>query len=169
MADIQEIHSPSPKAADQKFCFSCGSTLHFSAASCPHCGALQSAASHMPVIAGTAVSGTSNIPLSAGHVFCRGCGVAIHRTAAACPKCGAVQGIGSVSTVSLSGGPDRVTAVLLAFFLGGLGVHKFYLGKIAQGIFYLLFFWTLIPAIIAFIEGVFYLTMQEDEFRKKYS
>ena len=29
---------------------------------------------------------------------------------------------------------SRIAAALLAFFLGGFGVHKFYLGKIGQGI-----------------------------------
>lgn len=44
--------------------------------------------------------------------------------------------------------------VLLAFFLGGIGAHKFYAGKIGAGICYLLFCWTCIPAIIAFIEFI---------------
>ncbi len=48
---------------------------------------------------------------------------------------------------------DPTTAVLLAIFLGGLGAHKFYLGKIGQGIIYLLFSWTFIPGIVALIEA----------------
>ena len=47
---------------------------------------------------------------------------------------------------------DELVGVLLAFFLGGLGVHKFYMGQTGLGILYLLFFWTGIPAIIGFIE-----------------
>ena len=47
---------------------------------------------------------------------------------------------------------DEVVGVLLALFLGGLGVHKFYLGETGLGILYLVFFWTGIPAIIGFIE-----------------
>ncbi len=45
------------------------------------------------------------------------------------------------------------TAVLLALFLGGIGAHKFYLGKTVAGILYLLFCWTTIPAWIALFEA----------------
>lgn len=45
------------------------------------------------------------------------------------------------------------TAVLLALFLGGLGAHKFYLGKTFAGILYILFCWTTIPAWIALFEA----------------
>lgn len=48
---------------------------------------------------------------------------------------------------------NPTTAVLLALFLGGIGIHKFYLNKVGLGIVYLLFCWTYIPAIIAFIEA----------------
>lgn len=67
-----------------------------------------------------------------------------------------------------NGGKSKITAVLLALFLGGIGAHKFYLGSIGLGILYLLFFWTGIPLIIALIEGIVYLRMSEDEFRAKY-
>jgi TM2 domain-containing membrane protein YozV len=66
-------------------------------------------------------------------------------------------------------GRNRVTAALFAIFLGGLGVHKFYLGKAGQGILYLVFCWTFIPAIVSFIEGLIYLSMAEDAFQQKYS
>lgn len=66
------------------------------------------------------------------------------------------------------GTKSRLAAILLAFFLGGFGVHKFYLGQIVAGIFYLLFCWTFIPAIIAFIEFIIYICMSDEEFAKKY-
>ena len=63
---------------------------------------------------------------------------------------------------------NKLVAALLAIFLGGLGIHKFYLGKIGWGIVYLLFCWTSIPSIIGFIEGIIYLVMSDSEFAKKY-
>lgn len=64
---------------------------------------------------------------------------------------------------------SKITAGILALLLGGLGIHKFYLGKGGQGILYLIFCWTWIPSIIAFIEGIIYLTMDEDKFDQKYN
>jgi TM2 domain-containing membrane protein YozV len=65
-------------------------------------------------------------------------------------------------------GRNRVVAALLALLLGGFGIHKFYLGKIGQGILYLLFCWTFIPTIIGWIEGVIYLTRSDEEFAAEY-
>lgn len=61
-----------------------------------------------------------------------------------------------------------MTAALLAFFLGGLGAHKFYLGKVGQGFLYLIFCWTFIPAIVAFIEFFIYLYTSDEDFARKY-
>jgi TM2 domain-containing membrane protein YozV len=47
---------------------------------------------------------------------------------------------------------NPTSAVLWALFLGGVGAHKFYMGETGLGILYLLFCWTYIPGIIAFIE-----------------
>ena len=63
---------------------------------------------------------------------------------------------------------SKVAAGLLALFLGGIGVHKFYLGHTGQGIIYLLFCWTCIPALIAFIEGIVYLTSTDEKFARVY-
>lgn len=37
-----------------------------------------------------------------------------------------------------------------------------------MGIVYLIFFWTFIPALIAFVEAIIYLTMSDDAFAAKY-
>ena len=86
---------------------------------------------------------------------------------------------------SLSPGSDtssRMVAGLLALLLGGLGIHKFYLGYKNEGIILLavagsgiLFsfllvglLWVWIPAMVGFIEGIIYLTKTDDEFERTY-
>ncbi len=64
---------------------------------------------------------------------------------------------------------NRIAAALLAIFLGDFGIHKFYLGRPVQGIIYLLFFWTIIPGLIGFIEGIIYLCMSDKSFEGKYA
>lgn len=62
---------------------------------------------------------------------------------------------------------SKVVAGVLGIFLGGLGIHKFYLGKIGMGILYLCFCWTGIPAVIGFIEGIIYLCSNDENFQLK--
>lgn len=57
---------------------------------------------------------------------------------------------------------NKVTYCLLAFFLGGIGVHKFYAGKTGSGILCIVFCWTLIPGFIAFIEFIIALCKTPD-------
>ena len=57
---------------------------------------------------------------------------------------------------------NKVIYCVLALLLGWIGAHKFYAGKVAAGILYLLFFWTCIPVIIAFIEFILALCKTED-------
>jgi TM2 domain-containing membrane protein YozV len=64
---------------------------------------------------------------------------------------------------------DRTTAIILAFFLGGFGAHKLYLGDKNAFILSLLFCWTGVPTILAIIDGVTYLGMSDEGFRMKYS
>ncbi len=62
---------------------------------------------------------------------------------------------------------SKTTAGVLAILLGGLGIHKFYLGKAGLGILYLLFCWTYIPSIIGIVEGIIYLTSNDHNFQVK--
>lgn len=50
---------------------------------------------------------------------------------------------------------DEVVGILLALFLGGFGVHHFYLRRTALGVVYLCFFWTPVPWVLGFIECFF--------------
>ena len=63
---------------------------------------------------------------------------------------------------------SKVAAGILAIFLGGIGVHKFYMGKIGMGILYILFCWTGIPACVGFIEGIIYLCSNDENFQLKH-
>ena len=77
----------------------------------------------------------------------------------------------------LSGDKNKIVAALLAFFLGMLGIHKFYLGKTNAGIIMLLcgtIGWILfaIPplviGLIAFIEFIIYLVKSDQQFHQDY-
>src|SRR5215510_8166292 len=98
--------------------------------------------------------------MSSEMAFCRACGKELHRTAAACPQCGASRRI--------RGYKNKTVAALLAFFVGGLGVHRFYLGQ-WWGIFYLLLCWTLIPGFVAFIEFIVFLVSDQQRWDDKYN
>ena len=112
---------PATPATPQKVCVNCHRPIDVNYASCPYCGAMQTAAQY--------------------------------------PQAGFVTPPGSKS---------KVTAGLLALFLGGLGVHKFYLGQTGLGILYLLFCWTGVPSIIALIEGIIYFSTSDLDFYQKY-
>lgn len=64
---------------------------------------------------------------------------------------------------------DKTTAGLLALFLGGIGVHRFYLGQIALGFLYLLFCWTFIPAIVGFIDAICFFSTSLFAFDRQYN
>lgn len=89
---------------------------------------------------------------------CSECGEQINRKAEICPKCG-VRQRRRVSKLGL---------LLVTFFLGGLGAHKFYLRKYGWGVCYLLFFWTGIPGLLALIEFIIYAFTSEESLNEKY-
>lgn len=78
---------------------------------------------------------------------------------------------------SVNIGSKKVTAAILAFFLGYLGVHKFFLGYNKQGLIMLLVFIfgfillgipSMIICLIAFIEFIIYLTKSDEDFEQTY-
>ena len=97
---------------------------------------------------------------------------------AVCTSCGAAVVGGSVATSSKS----KVAAGLLAIFLGGFGIHKFYLGYTTPAVIMLvggligfcgsfLFLPLLLiiaTSIVGFIEGIIYLTKSDAEFEQIY-
>ena len=64
---------------------------------------------------------------------------------------------------------NKLVAGLLALLLGGIGIHKFYLGQTGKGILYILFCWTYIPGLLAFIEGLMILCGSDEKFMQKYN
>jgi len=115
---------------------------------------------------------------------CYACANILDFRAELCPRCGvrqfamppAMPGVAMPGTaLAVQGGralarssKDKTTAGIFALLLGGLGIHKFYLGQTGAGIVYLLFFWTCIPALIAFVEGILFLTMSDEAFAERY-
>lgn len=94
---------------------------------------------------------------------CPNCGAPNSASARYCQSCG--WALGAVPVYSSR---SRLAAALLAILLGGLGIHKFYTGRTLLGIVYLLFCWTFIPAILGFFEGIWYLTISDEDFAMRY-
>jgi TM2 domain-containing membrane protein YozV/ribosomal protein L40E len=110
-----------------------------------------------------------NMQKAADEKYCSECGAIIKAKAEICPKCGVRQfQTPGIFTVTAPNGKSKLAAALLALFLGGFGIHKFYLGRVGWGVVYLLFCWTFIPVIVGFIEGILLLVMSDSEFNQKY-
>ena len=93
-----------------------------------------------------------NAVLEGQMVYSRGCGKQIHATALTCPNCGAPQSVQGVSDKKI------LPAFLLCFFVGFLGVHRFYVGKIGTGILQILTFgglgvWVLVDFIMILVSA----------------
>jgi TM2 domain-containing membrane protein YozV len=106
-------------------------------------------------------------------IRCPECAQSVSDRAWTCPSCGyplrgSVEDGQSYNHPPAIPTKSRSIAILLAIFLGGFGIHKFYLNKPGQGMLYLLFCWTFIPAIAGFIEAIVYLCHDDRSFQQKY-
>ena len=93
-------------------------------------------------------------------VYCSGCGKEMHARATTCPHCG-------LTNPNVRQAKNKVIAGLLALSVGGSGIHRFYLGQ-WRGVLYIIFIWTFIPSLIAFIEGIVFLVSSDEKWERKY-
>ncbi|MDD6152516.1 MAG: NINE protein [Elusimicrobia bacterium] len=134
----------------RRYCTRCGTQVQPQAVICLACGCN--------------VEGACN--------YCFSCGMKLNPEQVVCLKCGVrvkPNHVTASPNLQLGEGRNKLIAVLLALLLGGLGAHKFYLGRPIAGILYLLFCWTLIPSLLALIDLIIYLTMSEREFNATYN
>ena len=130
------------------YCGNCGKEIDENAIACPSCG----------------------VPPKAKKNFCYNCGVEIQKDQVLCVKCG-------VDLNAKSNNKNKIAAGVLAITLGVYGGHQFYLGNTKSAVirliisivgFFLLSIPTLVLAVIAIIEGVKYLTMEDHVFEDIY-
>jgi len=74
-----------------------------------------------------------------------------------------------INTIKKGNQRTKVVAGIFGILLGGIGVHKFYIGSWGWGIVYVLLCWTIFPSVVGLIEGIMYMVMNDDEFNKKYN
>ena len=81
-------------------------------------------------------------------MFCSNCGKEINDKAVICIHCGCATRNHQIEEENRK---SMIVAILLCLFLGGLGIHRFYLGYTGSGVGMLLclfFCWLIIPGIV---------------------
>ncbi|MEM8551433.1 MAG: TM2 domain-containing protein [Pseudomonadota bacterium] len=99
-------------------------------------------------------------------VPCDECGARLSSFAYSCDQCGAV--LPSVDPALREARRRRLAAAVIAFFfLGGMGIHRFYLGQYNFGAVYLAFAWTPIPWLVAIVDGFVFAFSRDEAFLKR--
>lgn len=91
-------------------------------------------------------------------MFCKNCGKEVSDNAVTCPNCG--ENFAAAPVVNAGADQkSKMAAGLLGIFLGGLGIHNFYLGYTGKAIAQIvLSFCFGVGAIWGLIEGIMILT-----------
>ena len=92
-------------------------------------------------------------------MYCKNCGKLVDDNAFVCLSCGAKIERSSVST-DAEGAKSKIAAGVLGILLGGLGIHRFYLGYIGIGIVQIVVTCITfgVGSLWGFIEGILILT-----------
>ena len=98
-------------------------------------------------------------------MFCKNCGKQLDDAVKFCPDCGAVvsdQPTVTHTNGAVAGQPEqksKLIAGLLGIFLGGWGIHNFYLGYTSKGILNIVLnFLCGVGSILGLIEAIMILT-----------
>lgn len=90
-----------------------------------------------------------------GEKYCAHCGNAIEPGAEVCLSCGfATRPAKPAQPQAPANAKSKLVAGLLGLFLGGIGIHNFYLGYTGKGIAQILLSCTGISSIWALIESI---------------
>ena len=118
--------------------------------------------------------------------YCTKCGASNDDFAQFCTSCqaqlGPVSGYQSMQSVNQQamtdwkalGADKKMPAGICGILLGSLGIHKFILGYTTEGVIMLLVsvlscgLLAVVPHVIGIIEGIIYLTKQDEEFVRTY-
>jgi TM2 domain-containing membrane protein YozV len=73
-------------------------------------------------------------------------------------------------TAATGRGKDKMVAGLLGIFLGGFGIHQFYLGSNVTGVIEIVLLpFCLLGAVLGLVEGIMILVMPQEEFDARYN
>ena len=84
------------------------------------------------------------------------------------PKRVILKGEFSDRGIKMAEEKSRVVYGILAILVGGLGIHKFYIGNVAHGIYYILLSCVGIGGILGLVSGILALLKSDEEFHQKY-
>ncbi len=93
-------------------------------------------------------------------IYCQSCGNLMDKMSPACGQCGA-------KNTFVESGRSKVAAGFLALFLGGLGVHRYYLGQ-WWGIFYIPFGVFGVSFPITLVEAIYFWSCSKSSWNAKY-
>lgn len=129
---------------------------------CSNCG--------KPLAPGQTVCTACGVPVGKGHDYCWNCGGKTDPQAVVCVTCGAgliaQDGQTQQQPYAGSGRKSKIAAGILGIFLGGLGIHNFYLGfqskavtQLVLGILGIVTFGitSIVSGIWGFVEGIMIL------------